>query len=95
MKKFTSYQIIGFEISYDDLNGFKLRNVLENEIDELPERSCTTIFVPYDGNAKEMFLEYDGGSSHELGIEIELCGKCWQCDEEKKAWEEHRRRPSE
>jgi len=87
MRKITASKIIGFKISYNDTEGFVLSAVLEDQ--ELPERSCTTIFVPYDGNAREINWEYDCGSLEYIGVEAEPCGKCRECEEEKKLCAKH------
>ena len=83
MRKITASKIIGFEITYNDMKGFQLSTVLEGM--DLPERSCTTIYVPYEGYAKEINWEYDCGGWDLIGIEFDPCGKCGECKEHNEA----------
>jgi hypothetical protein len=68
MRKIAKFKIIGFEISYNDAKGFELSSVLEGE--ELPERSCMTVYVPYNGQAREVFCKYDCDRLDLIGIEF-------------------------
>ena len=81
MQKIAKSKIVGFEIAYSDMEGdFVLNKIFEDE--ELPEKSCTSIYVPFKGVAHEVSWEYECGKMDPLGVEFELCGKCQKCMED-------------
>ena len=80
MQKITKSKIVGFEIVYSDEEGdFVLNKYFEGE--ELPEKSCTSMYVPFKGNAHEVSWEYECGTMDPLGVEFTICGKCPKCKE--------------
>jgi hypothetical protein len=82
MQKIVKTKIIGFEIIYNDIERtFELSYVFEGE--DLPKKSCYSIYVPFDGRVCQVFWEDGFGDLDPVGIEFESCDVCSECEEKR------------